>query len=102
MNTKSVPCLAVPTERLEAGGAIISRQRFFMIPALASGNSSIFARRTFDSTGCRKYAPQESAVKNGTFPLMTATAKLVRNYLEETNRQATPATPLLLNYRGRG
>jgi len=34
-------------------------------------------------------------------PLMPATAKLVRNYLEETNRLAGDPTPLLLNYRGK-
>ena len=31
---------------------------------------------------------------------MPATAKLVRNYLDETNRLPTDTTPLLLNYRG--
>ena len=34
-------------------------------------------------------------------PLMPATAKLVRNYLEETNRLAADQTPLLVNYRGK-
>jgi site-specific recombinase XerD len=34
-------------------------------------------------------------------PLMPATAKLVRSYLEETKRLATDRTPLLLNYRGK-
>jgi site-specific recombinase XerD len=32
-------------------------------------------------------------------PLVPATAKLVRNYLDETNRLPTDATPLVLNYR---
>jgi len=34
-------------------------------------------------------------------PLMPATAKLVRSYLEETKRPSTDSTPLLLNYRGK-
>jgi len=33
-------------------------------------------------------------------PLMPATAKLIRNYLEETNRLDGDTTPLLHNYRG--
>jgi site-specific recombinase XerD len=33
-------------------------------------------------------------------PLVPATAKLIRNYLDETNRLPTDTTPLLLNYRG--
>lgn len=33
-------------------------------------------------------------------PLVPATAKLVRNYLHETNRSLTDTMPLLLNYRG--
>ena len=33
-------------------------------------------------------------------PLMPATAKLVRNYLDETNRSPADTTPLLINYRG--
>lgn len=33
-------------------------------------------------------------------PLVPATAKLVRNYLDETNRSLTDTMPLLLNYRG--
>jgi site-specific recombinase XerD len=34
-------------------------------------------------------------------PLVPATAKLVRNYLDETNRSLADTTPLLLNYRGK-
>jgi site-specific recombinase XerD len=33
-------------------------------------------------------------------PLVPATSKLVRNYLDETNRLPTDMMPLVLNYRG--